>query len=371
MKVVIVHFNPIEKYPPVVNFLRYLSGRKDSPDTTVISTTNRKSSWIGAIAGITRINLSFRQSSNKINRLPGYINFNLRTLLYLIRTRPDVVMYYETLSSWAPVFYKRFIRKSVRLFIHYHEYTSVEEYSSGMQLNKVYHQSEQRIYSSAEWVSHTNEERMQMFIKDINSDIKGKILPNYPPINWWSQSTRVPVSPDQRIGFVYVGALSLQTMHTQEMAEYVAKHPSLCYWDIYSDNHSQDVIEYLKSFGSSNITFKGGVAYDELPSVLPKYDVGVILYKGDTKNYAFNAPNKYFEYLACGLNVLFPKGMKGMLPYEELSGKPWIRSVDFSSIDISVPDYKRSFQIPQPLHYAETVYTELADQIIKGISVNR
>lgn len=49
-----------------------------------------------------------------------------------------------------------------------------------------------------------------------------------------------------------------------------------------------------------------GINYSDLPGVIRAYDVGVILYNGHIANYVFNAPNKLFEYLACGLDVWSP-----------------------------------------------------------------
>jgi hypothetical protein len=368
MKMIVVHFNPLEKYPPAVNLLRYLGTQKDNPiDIQVITTQTGRSSWIDEIEGVRRINIRWNQNQGKLSRLATYIIFNLKVLSRLIRTRPNVVLYYETLSSWAPVFYKRFVAKNVRLFIHYHEYSTVEEYKSGMLLNRWFHNKENKVYPFAEWISHTNNDRIELFKKDILHKTLSNIytLSYYPPLLWWETSRLVEKRKDERIGFVYVGALSLDTMHTREMAEFVAANPAFCYWDIYSDNHSSEVIDFLKNLNTENINFKGTIVYDELPGVLPKYDIGLILYKGNTLNFAFNAPNKYFEYLACGINVLYGTGMKGMYSYEQPTVKPWTRGVDFESLEkSSLDEAKRIGDIPKPLYFAEKVYAPFSIKIL-------
>lgn len=367
MKMVVVHFNPLEKYPPAVNLLRYLSSQKEIPiDIKVMTTKLNPVSWLVQIIGVKRINIKWKPNQRKLLRLWAYVIFNLQVLSQLIRTKPELVLYYETLSSWAPVFYKRFFRKSTRLFIHYHEYMSAGEYQSGMVLNRWFHQYEKRIYSLADWISHTNTDRMELFKRDISYSINNTyIMPNYPPISWSETCRLIGRAEDRRIGFVYVGALAFNTMHTREMAEFVAANPSFCYWDIYSDNPSTDVVIFLKTLNASNISFKGSIAYDDLPRVLPKYDVGLILYNGNTFNFAFNAPNKYFEYLACGINVLYGAGMKGMYQYEQTETKPWTRRVNFKSLEkFSFEGAERAWDIQIPSFFAEKVYASFKDKIL-------
>jgi hypothetical protein len=144
------------------------------------------------------------------------------------------------------------------------------------------------------------------------------------------------------------------------MAEFVARHQDECFWDIYSDNHNEEVIAFLKTLNAPNIHFKGAVAYDDLPLVLPKYDVGVILYNGNTPNYEYNAPNKFFEYYICGLNVWFGQGMKGMIPYIKADSKPVVELVNFDHLTIPVRERAvRIEHLPEAAYTAENVYLSL------------
>jgi hypothetical protein len=302
------------------------------------------------------------KNMGRLQRLFFYALFNLRSLWLLYKYRPDRILYYETLSAFGPWGYKKWINKKAHIYIHYHEYTSVQEYQTGMVLNRWLHKKEKQLYPLTTWISHTNNDRMRLFLRDISIDqpLQTYILPNYPFSFWKEKASRVEKSNDQRIGFVYVGALSMQTMHTREMAEFIARHQDKCYWDIYSDNHNPEVIDFLKIVNAGNIFFKGAIPYNELPLVLPKYDIGVILYTGDTPNYEYNAPNKLFEYYICGLNVWFGQGMKGMYPYQISYKKPWIQCVNFN--ELILPDSKvalRVENIPAPIYTAENVYRVL------------
>lgn len=335
-KIAIIHFNPIDKYPPAVNCVRYLAQRSGGfADIKVLTTAAEKTHWHLNIPGVVIDKLILLHSRlHRGQRLLKYITFNVKALWQLYSFRPDTVLYYETLSAWAPYMYTRWINKKSRLFIHYHEYTSPKEYETEMLLNKRFHKMELKLYDNAAWISHTNADRMNMFLNDIKPILPANtfILPNYPPASWKTQKHQVHASLESRIGFVYVGALSLETMYTKEMALFIATNPDKYYWDVYADTHHDEVMRFLKDLNATNIFFKGAARYDDLPGILHKYDIGVILYKGHIPNYIYNAPNKLFEYQACGLEIWFPRQMLGIQPYIREIDHPRILPVDFNTL---------------------------------------
>ncbi len=277
----------------------------------------------------------WQSDMSRTSRLFLYLRFFICAFLRLSKVKPSALLYYETVSAAAPYFYNRWLNSSCRIFIHYHEYISPGEYSSGPIFNRWLHRLEKHLYKKSYWVSHTNEDRMRLFIKDLGKDAPTKtyILPNYPPASWAKTGPVTIKDGLNRIGFVYVGALSSETMYFKEMANFISSRPSECYWDIYSDNYSPEIIQYLDSVVPRNIHFKGFVKYDQLPDILPKYRIGLVLYKGHIPNYTYNIPNKLFEYHVCGLDVWFPKQM---VTSDTLSTKgtyPKISSVDFEKLE--------------------------------------
>ena len=68
---------------------------------------------------------------------------------------------------------------------------------------------------------------------------------------------------------------------------------------------------------SHNINFRGAISQSDFPLIISQYQIGLVLYKGHIPNYIYNAPNKLFEYLACGLDVWYPICMKGIDHIEE------------------------------------------------------
>jgi hypothetical protein len=104
--------------------------------------------------------------------------------------------------------------------------------------------------------------------------------------------------------------------------------------------------------------------------VLSDYDVGVILYKGHIPNYIYNAPNKLFEYLACGLDVWFPHVMKSCFKYVTSHTYPKILPVDFSNfnlLDLEKTIDRNDLEFKQPQYYCETALYPLAKQLIKNV----
>lgn len=366
----IIHFLPLEKYPPAINLLRFIADKKPSSCKVYVLTNYppdaRKLMEIEGIQ-IVRITGSVATKS-RWSRINDYFRFNYKAIRFLKEKKPDTLLYYESLSAGAPWFYKKYVNRDSRIFIHYHEYNTKEEIKQGMLLNRWLHWLEKGLYGKAKWVSHTNQSRMNFFLKDIGKKVPYTyMLPNYPPTSWGMQAKNISRLQGPGIGFVYVGALSMDTMYTREMAEFIAANADHCYWDIYSDNHDPAVLRFLKELAAPNIHFKGSVAYDGLPQVLPRYDVGVILYKGNTPNFAYNAPNKFFEYAATGLNIWYPPGMKEMNLYEQRKEKPWIRSIDFNQLRLPpLHDAYRVEQLPEQTYTAESIYQKIWSVMTEG-----
>lgn len=358
-KLAIIHFNPVDKYPPAVNLIRQLN---DTGLFHIKIFTNRweklNQEWFNGCLNIELIYISEKSApANRAFRLFHYIHFLVSVSLALLKYRPAKLLYYETLSSGPALFYKWIRGSKLDLLIHYHEYASLKEYHDGMIWNRILHKWESAFYHKAGWISHTNQQRLDFFVEDHKLDKESScfhVFPNYPPASWAAQVSESNSNVDLRLRFVYVGALSLETMFTGEVAKVIALAPDRVVWDIYSENIDDDVVAFLNSLKASNIFLKGSVPYDQLPRLLPQYDIGLILYKATTYNYKFNAPNKLFEYLNCGLNVLYPYVMKGPEFYQT-DIKPWVKSFDPLNFDIADLSNGRRIQEEHEAQYTAEV----------------
>ncbi|MEJ7676457.1 MAG: hypothetical protein WKG06_00960 [Segetibacter sp.] len=222
--------------------------------------------------------------------------------------------------------------------------------------------------SKAFWISHTNEERLSMFKKDNNSISFSnlQVLPNYPPSNWYNVNKTPFSTKTFPVKFVYVGALSMETMYTREFAEWIKELNGKATWDIYSANYQEEVLNYLKNLNSPFIRFKGEVNYFDLPSVLTQYDIGLILYNGHIPNYVYNAPNKLFEYHACNLDVWVSADIKGSLRYTTKDTFPKIISIDFSRLDMinfNKLIERETLNFHQGSYYCENVFESIKNKL--------
>jgi hypothetical protein len=368
-KISIVHFSPLELYPPVMNWLNFLSVQPgvEKYQVTVYTSNPQdvKELFIPANASI-KVKRIASFSGNSISRYLNYLKFYLFTLLGLIFNRPGTVLYYETLSAIPAALYKKWFNRKSRIFIHYHEYTTGNEYNQGMIINRWGHRLEKSIYNECDWISHTNRDRLQKFIRD-NSAItltNTFELPNYPPSSWIKEERKNTLQLPVKM--VYVGALSLNTMYIQELCDWVKRQEGSVVLDIYSSNYASGVTEYLDALDKSIIRFYGGVNYFSLPEVLRSYDIGVIIYKGHIENYIYNAPNKLFEYLSCGLVVWFPDLMKSRWHYVTKGVYPKVIPVNFNSLDkinFSSSIYRSDLQFQASFYRCEDVLRGLWDKI--------
>jgi hypothetical protein len=366
-KIVIIHFAPIELYPPAQNLLHELS-KKTLPIYFITTSSPAGPRTFALRSSNTRI-LRFGRSDQKMHALSRYLNyifFYTRSLLFLLSTRPSKVLYFETLSSFPAYLYKKYFKKDAEIYIHYHEYTSPEEYKHGMTLGTYFHSLEHNLYSNSKWVSHTNAFRMEKFMHDVlpATPLHTFILPNYPPREWERPAKEKSTNP---LRIVYVGALSIHTMYIVEFSSWVTNQNGEVIWDIYSYNCDVDTKRYLSALQSPWISLKNGVDYSDLPSILATYSVGVVLYKGHIPNYVFNAPNKLFEYLACGLDVWIPDVMTGSLVYCNHNIYPKIMAVDFTALNnfkAASAITKTGHRLVQTSYFADDALRELVDKLI-------
>ena len=308
------------------------------------------------------------KGQNLILRYWKYFGFYASVSQNLNSWKPDTVLYYETLSAFPAYVYRKLLANQCSLGIHYHEYTSIKEYQHGMFINRLGHLLEKKLYPLANWISHSNEDRMRLFLAD-NKSIRISntyILPNYPPKSWRVDKTEMTLTFP--VKFVYVGALSLDTMYLREFAIWIIQQAGRATWDIYSDNITEDAKIFLKSLDPKLVRFQGGVNYFRLPEILKNYHTGVILYKGHIPNYIFNAPNKLFEYWACGLDVWFPEIMKTAMSYTTKDSYPKVIPINFermTSYDIEMLTDRSELQYGPSDYYCEPVFENLLNRYIE------
>lgn len=370
-KIVILHFAPLELYPPVQNLIIELSRLESrQPQVDVISTKPDSNVLPTFVVPSSNLNLLRVGRSgggmSSLARYLNYIRFYSSSLLWLIFRRPARVMYFETISSWPAYFYKRYLSRKCEILVHYHEYTSKEEYQNGMTLNRHFHKLEKWLYPNLTWLSHTNLHRMEMFKNDVSLKIPEicKILPNHPPKAWYHEP-RTEASLPLRI--VYVGALGLDSMYLHEFSVWVQNQNGDVLWDIFTFNCSKEARQYLSNLDSPYIKLMNGISYSDIPNKLHGYDVGVVLYKGVIPNHIFSVSNKLYEYLILGLDVWFPREIKGSLDLVVTDTSPKVLAIDFAHLgEIHLLDKaQKSFPFWRPKFCCEVTLAPLLKALTK------
>ena len=362
----IIHFQPLERFPPVQNLLRYLANHIKGK-ITVITTANKSGSGLSPYKSHSD-NLKIRRTPGIIPgsffRIVNYAGFYLYSLLLLIKTRPQSVLYFETLSSWPALVYKKLRGKKVRLLLHCHEYTSPADYKN-MWLVQQIHEMEKKMYADAyAWISHTNEVRLEQFKKDHfleNVDTRlFHTMPNYPPKSWSAFQT--DFHSKEKIRLVFVGSLGYDNMYLQETVEWVMQNEAHLSLDIYAYNIDQKARDLLQSITTECINYYQGCDYSELPAILQNYDVGLVLYKPYNYNHINGISNKVYEYLACGLDVWFPKDNSHMLSIEREIQYPKVLAVDFKNLshfDYCKAVRREGISCCEDGYFYEKVYEEI------------
>lgn len=361
-RIVVLHFSPIELYPPAFNLVRFL-GRKESPNQVVLVTSKMENEQRARNFQPDNSNISVYRPGRRKNGLLKYAVYNIRTLLLLVRHRPSVVLYYESASAMPAIVYK-WLFGSAKLMCHYHEYVSPAEYRGGMKLVRFAHWLEKKNYHLFDWISHTNTDRRRLFIADegISDQVAGRnhVFPNYPPKSWQAEPRRREAGP---VRLVYVGAMSLETTYLKELVDWVRVRQAAVSLDLYSNNYPETTRKYLSEINATSVRFNGAVEYDDLPAVLAEYHVGLVLYKGHIPNYIYNIPNKVFEYLAVGLTVWYPVQMLSCVnQFKGDDSSPQVLAVDFGNLPASLPDPQ-----PAPARAGSFFFEDAKSEIVNFI----
>lgn len=370
-RLAIVHWFPLEQFPPAQNLINFFTDHAEF-QVLCCSTIKKgeKFTYSNSKALIHRTKFPSRDYG-RIARLIYFLFFPISTFLKLLFFRPHSILYLEPHSAPA-IFLYSLLFPDCRLFAHYHEYREPQHLSArGNSLAKIGNWFEKVwLYRKLEWISQTNEDRIRLFLADYPNVNPNKLhsLPNMPPRKWLTEINHISKDTDHRLKLVYIGAISLHDTYLESLLKWFSnfKNDNITL-DLYINNIDQATDIFLANSKQQGLTVHlGGVPYNQLPTILPNYDIGLIIYRCNTMNYVYNAPNKLFEYLMCGLNVIYPKQMLGVAPYAREDSSPWVKAIDFEKIhELSINALKTLSPPQSPYDYScEIVYKALAEQIL-------
>lgn len=363
MDILVLHFRPISLYPPVLNLLKYISENTDLR-VIVLTSSTKLSKHVNYknVEVIEAFPHEFKGFKKILFAKFRYFRFYLMTLLLIVKYKFCSIIFYESISVIGLWLSKqlKLLSSDITIAAHYHEYYTPKEIKNLMLLEQIGYRTENAILKSCDWVSHTNVYRRNLFLKD-KKYLSSRIvhaMPNFPSINW-SKSENKITNISQPIKLVFVGALSLEDMYVKEVIDWIHKQNGRLTLDIISLNIKDEVLDLIQEDNSETIQYIGSYDYVDLPQVLVNYDVGLILYNGNSTNFIYNAPNKLFEYLACGLDVWFSKDLVTSKDYIIENSYPKILEVDFNRLNKF--DYQFAISRKGLFHkptdfYCESVY---------------
>jgi hypothetical protein len=372
-KIALFHYNPLELFPPVMNMINYL-GSEGGDDVSIRVYTISAGSRFKKYQPLPDTNVRiYRMGIVTIRKYPIvrfgiYLWHYMYSFINCLFWRPSSIFYIETMSSPVPVLLKKYFFRKASIVAHYHEYVTPVDYSRTSFFYNI-HQMEIGIYNQADWISHTNEDRMALYLNDLkrsSQELPVHIMPNFPLRNWAANYSKVKWSGKLPLKLVFAGAVDLNNMYFPEFIAWVEKQEGKCTLDILSNQDPVNIEKYIRANSVKYVSIRKSVSYSDLPQILNQYDVGLILYKGDSENFLFNAPNKLFEYLAVGLDVWFPSNLKGIIPYVQSLQHPMVLPFEFNTLsNISIEEIyeDKSCDFSPTNYYAEDIYKRLKNTL--------
>ncbi len=369
-RLLVIHWFPLEQFPPAQNLLNVCSERPSL--TTAAVTTAGTAAWRFCTPHVRIYRSRFPVRGQwKICRLLQFLAFPLLCLVRALLLRPQTLLYYEPHSAPAALLVMLLFPRT-KLCIHYHEYRQLQHFQdAGNAIARLGFWLERRfLFRRAAWISHTNPERCELFLRDcpIVSRAVVKALPNLPPMAWCHAAKAAELRSAAPIRLIYVGAVSLHDTYIAEIIDWLrALPPQQVTLDLYISNYDEKTAAFLRENTLPGVRIHlGGLPYAELPRVLAEGHLGLIIYKCTTVNYIYNAPNKLFEYLACGLNVLYPEQMLGVQPWIDAVRPQSVVPVRFAELAALTPqDLPLPGALCRPWPWSgDSIYRPFLDEVL-------
>jgi hypothetical protein len=328
-KIAILHFNIIEKYPPIMNFV--YDALEENPKLQIlVFTTQNTTSYQTPHFPNTKIYRFGKVSTNPIVRYSSYLYYNLLSSLILLFSKVAYVTAFESLSVF-PLWLRMKLRPSTKAHLHFHEYLSEPERKASSGYMKFLFKLEDQFLKNYT-CSQTNEDRKRLFWEDkpFLKPAQVEVRPNMPPKSWWNKFGQFKKpSSDGKIRLVHVGACDNKTMYVKEVLDWVQSNQDTLELTFISQQLDAKTKALILSYNCPTICIKAPVNYYKLPQELMKYDVGLVLYKGHIPNYVYNVPNKVHEYLVCGLKVVCSNSLVSTINLKN----PMIEGVNFNHLN--------------------------------------
>ena len=220
-------------------------------------------------------------------------------------------------------------------------------------------------------ISQTNAERVEMFLEDNPGVDHSKLFafPNYPPVSWGQHHRRIE-DWEAPTRFVALGSFTLKDTYLGEFCQWVERQNGKAQLDIFSLYFDEETKSFLEQRNPRWIRFhQEGIPYDQIPSLFEKsnFHIGLVLYRCNHINTIHCVSNKVFEYLVCGLDVWYPREMKGTDAYATEGIYPKVLPIDFQcldELDLPATQSRDGHQYVRSDFNCESVYSDWAAKLL-------
>jgi glycosyltransferase involved in cell wall biosynthesis len=196
----------------------------------------------------------------------------------------------------------RWLRPSLRLIFDSNE-LHLESFNSRIK-RAVWRPLQALAVKSCDAIVHAESNRMAYF-KEVHGgrSIPQMVIENFP--HYQAGFARV-ANDSGPLKVIYLGALG-DDRYTHELIDAGRSMADLIELDFVGFATPEVMADLERRYGPApapNIRILPPVAYDEIPSLLKNYHIGIALYKNTNLNNYYCAPNKVYDYLMSGMAVI-------------------------------------------------------------------
>ena len=297
-------YAPIDGFPPTINLINEFLKRKFKVFAIEISKKKFTHSKVN-LNGLESL-----KSSRYIPRLLSnyilFFRFTFSIFKYARNYKIDnhVVFDSYSLLAFFILKYLRLISNKSKVWYHNHDVGYYRDFPV-LSLGWVVYRLEPIINKHTNFFTLPSKERHTKFTtRDFDY-----ILPNYPAVKIYRNYQSV--LNDKVISLIFQGRItpghgfeSIIKLLNKKVNGYRIK---LVFKGIVSDNYKNELLSGLDNEILERISFIGYTDYEDLPKITIKSHIGIAIHKPNSFMHATlgTASNKIYEYIACGLPILY------------------------------------------------------------------
>ena len=246
-----------------------------------------------------------------------YLNFNIRLFFFLIFTNSDILLANDADTLLANTLASKFKRKPM-IFDSHEYFTGVPELNGRNFVKSIWEKVEQFGIKNAQICYTVNSSIANLYKKDYN--VNFCIVRNVPlkmtPVKGIIPA-EIGIIGNEKI-IIYQGAVNKDRgiEEVVEALKYVKSNVKLVIAGI--GDIFEDIRKYVKENSlDDKVVFLGQLPFSELSRYTAIADIGLSIEKPTNINYIFSLPNKFFDYIQCGIPVL----TSGMIEVKKIMEK--------------------------------------------------